>query len=281
MTAVAPVLLVGASGYLGSRIAAALRSSPRPVVALSDEVAFAGGDLLRAAVRDHAPASIVNAAGALRGTDSALEAANATLPATLAAAADEVGAHLVHLGSAAEYGLSGQEALSEKARCRPGSPYGRTKLDGTYAALDAHSVTVLRVFNLAALPPQADTPLADVIGRIAAAVAAGQPAALYSPDTVRDWVTPQFVVDSVFAAVDRRPPGLYNLCSGIGVRMGDAALVAMAQLGAVPALAPGHPAGPPVIGDPTAWRDVTGLAAQVTTQQLGHLMAEQIRLTSQ
>ncbi|WP_162616423.1 NAD-dependent epimerase/dehydratase family protein [Xylanimonas allomyrinae] len=266
-----PVLIIGGSGYLGGRIVDALPGA----LALSD-VAARGHTALRAAVEDLRPEVIVNAAGALRGDLADLKAANVDLPRQLAQISDFVGAHLVHLGSAAEYGTSQPNGwCTEAAEPRPESDYGRTKLQGTLAAASACSSTVLRVFNLAAEPTQSGTPLEDVITRTSDALNRQSPANLWSPGTIRDWVLPAFVIHSVARAVEIRPRGVFNVCSGVGVSFGDAVDSALRSLGSDLGVRAGRPPGGPVIGDPQQWESVSGLAEQVTTEVLAGVIARQ------
>ena len=271
------VLVVGGSGWLGRRILARIPSA-RPLAAA--DVLRLGAEAVRQAMSD-SEAVVVNASGARSGDRSDLESWNVAVPATLARCCAELGGHLVHLGSAAEYGTHQPHGLcAEGSDPAPESDYGRTKLSGTLAALTAGSATVLRVFNVAAVPPQAGTPLADVVDRTRAALVTGAAARLVSPRTVRDWVTAEYVATSVAAAVSRRPVGVFNVCSGVGVPIGDAVTRALQLLGLDTGVEPGDEPGGPVIGDPGRWREASGLDEELTSVGLAHVIARSVQALS-
>lgn len=147
------VLVTGATGFIGRHVATALLESGAHVLSVSRS---AGGpdappgetvvaDLAvpgsaRELVAEFAPAVTFNLAG--YGVDPAERDAdvagrlNTALPAELAAACGEGGdpgwrgQHLVHAGSALEYGSAGGD-LREATVERPTTLYGTTKADGT------------------------------------------------------------------------------------------------------------------------------------------------------
>ncbi|MDI9832957.1 NAD(P)-dependent oxidoreductase [Streptomyces sp. KAU_LT] len=174
------VLVLGATGYLGTHVAEELRTLPgaRVLVAGRSLAADVTVDLaaarprdLAAALAEVAPDAVVNCAGVTGGDAVTLAEVNARGPAVLCAALREAapGARLVHLGSAAEYGPTGPGVrVTESAATRPAGPYGATKLAGTVAVtasgLDA---VVLRVGN----PVGAGAPPTGLPGRVAALLA--------------------------------------------------------------------------------------------------------------
>jgi nucleoside-diphosphate-sugar epimerase len=135
-----------------------------------------------------------------------------------------VGARLVHIGSAAEYGCSEPGvAVSESEPPRPVALYGATKLASTrivelarVAGLDA---VVLRVFN----PVGTGAPEEGLPGRLVAelrrALACGTTVRLGSLDAVRDFVDVRDVADAVIAAAStpRLAHSVLNIGSGTGV----------------------------------------------------------------
>lgn len=258
MTDSPPVLLVGASGWIGRQLA---RDSERRVeVVPARTVLNSDGGVLSALVRSPHPL-VINAAGLKAGNPEDLHEVNVHLVEVLASWLGPVGGHLVHLGSAAEYGLGQPDGYcDESAECAPESPYGRTKLMGTQVALDSGCATVLRLFNILSVPPQPGSPLEDVSLRTRAAIRSGSDVELMSAQTVRDWVPIDFVLASVTSAVSHRPHGVFNVCSGVGVGMGDAVNEACRLLSSasrvrdlrqVPATT--------VVGSPEAWRALSGL----------------------
>lgn len=268
----AHVLLIGASGWLGRRILKAIpEARTLPAMTVIADAAAVRGALMEGTT------VVVNAAGARRGDPAELERWNVMLPTMLAHACSELGGHLVHLGSAAEYGMQQPDGwCTESAVAAPESDYGRTKLAGSLAALTAPSATVLRVFNLAGEPPQAGTPFADVIDRTREALLRGERARLVAPGTVRDWVAPDFVVGSVVAAAAQRPVGLFNLCSGVGVEFGAAVTEALRLLGSDAGVEAGGASSGPIVGDPSRWAAASGIAEQLTTAKLASVIARNV-----
>lgn len=263
------VVLVGASGWLGGP----LREVLGDVVPVPAREVLATDGAAVAAVLARG-GCVVNAAGARGGDPDLMHTLNARLPEILADEVTRANGHLVHLGSAAEYGLGhGGGVLHEGSPAVPGSDYGRTKLAGTEAALASSSATVLRVFNVASAVPQAGTPLADILDRVLAANQTGTDVELLSADTVRDWVRRGFVARSVLAAVEHRPAGVFNVASGVGVRMGDAVEEAVRRLGSSGRVVDlgVYPAST-VIGGPDRWADASGLRETVTAVDLGGLL---------
>ena len=97
---------------------------------------------------------MVNCAGTTHGSIDELRSANVEVVAKLIDALTTLShVHLIHLGSAAEYGAHRTgEAITEVTPARPVSDYGVTKLEATRQLLAAGragrlTVTVLRVFN--------------------------------------------------------------------------------------------------------------------------------------
>ncbi|PNY79575.1 NAD-dependent epimerase/dehydratase family protein, partial [Deinococcus koreensis] len=150
------VLMLGASGFLGRPVQALLAAQDDLQVMTgprshdTDLARCEAGvwrDLLDAAQPD----AVVNCAGRIRGSPEELQQANAGLVQRLVEAARgrRSPPHLVHLGSAAEYGVY-PGAVTEDMPPRPESPYGQSKLAGTRTLLEAAadlSVHVLRVGN--------------------------------------------------------------------------------------------------------------------------------------
>ncbi|MFE5891128.1 NAD-dependent epimerase/dehydratase family protein [Streptomyces sp. NPDC056462] len=174
------ILVLGATGYLGTHVAEHLRTLPdarilvggrSPAADVRVDLAADRPQELAAALADIAPDAVVNCAGATGGDTVTLAEVNARGPAVLCAALRDAapGARLVHLGSAAEYGPTEAGArVTESAATRPAGPYGATKLAGTVAVtasgLDA---VVLRVGN----PVGPGAPPTGLPGRVAALLA--------------------------------------------------------------------------------------------------------------
>src|SRR3989442_10595861 len=120
------VLLIGASGFLGTQVAAALVGDPRTAevvrvgrryggipdgsagsaAGIRHDLVRDGEDALVQVLRTVRPDAVVNAAGRLAGSDAELVEANVLSTARLLGAVRTAApdARLVLLGSAAEYG---------------------------------------------------------------------------------------------------------------------------------------------------------------------------------
>ncbi|MER0242308.1 NAD(P)-dependent oxidoreductase [Streptomyces sp. HSW2009] len=178
------ILVLGANGFLGEHAARHLRALPGAQVFIggrsstSDariDLATVDPDQLADTLAALRPDAVVNCAGAVGGGPLALAGTNARGPAVLCAALTDAApkARLVHLGSAAEYGTSGDGlALTESSPTCPFGVYGATKLAGTLtvtsAGLDA---VVLRVFN----PIGPGSPASSLPGRLAALLHDAEP----------------------------------------------------------------------------------------------------------
>ena len=185
-------IVLGAGGFLGRAVLAALAAEPRVDrltahfhhVRHPDDAAARTEsctlDLVTAPVTsiadllDRCDATVVvNCVGAISEPYERLRTLNIDVVAKIADALkgrDDV--HLIHLGSAAEYGPQpANRAIGERARAFPTTDYGITKLQGTRRAIGAAAeagptVTVLRVFN----PLGRDSAPTTLPGRAARAV---------------------------------------------------------------------------------------------------------------
>ena len=146
------VLVVGAAGRLGAAIVEAFADRDLiPYTRASLDITDPAS--VRAAVEQAAPAVIVNCA-AFNNVDEAEDrpvdalAANALAVRTLARAADEAGATLVHYGSDFVFDGRATEPYDEDASPSPLGAYAVSKLLGDWFALDAARGFVLRVESL-------------------------------------------------------------------------------------------------------------------------------------
>lgn len=254
------VVVVGASGWLGSAI----------VSRLPGALAIYGPDDLDEGLAAAGPDSVViNAAGLARGSAPELQKANVDLVVRLL----DVAGWLVQLGSAAEYGLSTPSPVTESTRCEPSSDYGRSKLEATTAASGSGRATVLRLFNTIDSPPQQGSPIADIWSRIQHGVKSGTDIEVLSGGTRRDYVSRAMVADSVVAASRIRPQGVFNVGSGVPVSVHDIASicarlmgskVAVQDLRQVPATT--------IFSDPHPWQALSGCQEQLDAQAVARIL---------
>ena len=254
--AVRSVLVTGHGGFSGRHCIEFLAGlSPRPrIVGLgrgADRTglvdteyvgAIADRDLLVRALRDAQPDVVIHLAGALPP---------APAPELWA---DNVGGafHLLDalrlccgavrvlvVGSAAEYGPTGRQAISERHLAQPVSEYGRSKLAQTLlcrslAAERGLRVVVARAFNLFGPGMAANT----VVGAACSQLAGGTPPdalRLGRLDSFRDFLDIRDAVALYWQLALRGEPGaIYNVCSGRARQVGDVIDILLGLHGAYP-----------------------------------------------
>lgn len=157
------VVVLGAGGFIGSHVAAALERLgsvdvtlvSRSGADLSLDVSGADRSAFGALFRGERPSAVINAAGITEGSPAALVRGNVVLVAELlaAAAATAPGCRVVQIGSSAEYGaVAVGVPIDEDAVPNPVSTYGLTKLAATELAVAAGrsgdvDAVVVRLFN--------------------------------------------------------------------------------------------------------------------------------------
>jgi nucleoside-diphosphate-sugar epimerase len=185
-----------------------------------------------------------------------LQTANVELVERLARTCRDVGAGLVTLGSAAEYGAPVGPLAAESDQPKPTSPYGRSKLAATQTVLrhvDAGlRATVVRMFNLVGADRPGVDPISDFARAVSALPPSGGAVHPYDSSLVRDLMGLDRAADLVLDLcqhVGEAP--LVNLCSGHGVSFRDL-IEAMAAVRGVPVrVEDTSPGGiPRVVGDP-------------------------------
>jgi len=231
------VLLLGADGFIGRRVADRFFADPELQVAVlgrrdSADIRFdlaSGSPGALARFLDAVmPRVVVNCAGATYGTPRELVRANTLAVATVCEAIRRSAepARLVHLGAAAEYGpVQIGAAVPETADPRPSGAYGVSKLGGTELALSSGlDAIVLRVFDT--VGPGA--PAGSLFGRLAESLRRAlerDEGQVRTADlsAFRDFVDVRDVARAVHAAAFSAATGVVNIGSGTGVRLRDAA----------------------------------------------------------
>ena len=137
------LLLIGSSGFLGSHVGCAaaeagvevITAGRRPAGGATEHVVVDlvedGPARISTVLADVHPDAVVNCAGTTSGEPAALAAGNIVAPATLVEAMlrDRSPARLIHLGSAAEYGL-GNPGVPVRESC-PAPPGRGVRRDQT------------------------------------------------------------------------------------------------------------------------------------------------------
>ena len=237
------VIVLGAGGFMGRAVWHALAQDPECNIAVHFRRPPAPGSLTHRAdtwtaldLVDATPAAIidlierseadvvVNCVGTTHGSLDELRSANIEVPAKVSAAITTLrNVHLIHLGSAAEYGVHREgAAITEGTPTRPVSDYGVTKLEATRQLLAAGragrlTATVLRVFN----PLGRESAPSTLPGRAAREIDAamrrgGDSITLGSLESWRDYIDARDVGGAVAAAVRTVPHGAVVLNVGRG-----------------------------------------------------------------
>lgn len=261
MTRTAPrkrALVVGATGFLGRHISAALAAAAWEVVTQSRRPAAGPNSdslpqpvALRAAVAraliDVQPSLVVNAVGVIWSRDQeAMVAANTEVPEQLALAMIDAGcsARLVHLGSCLEYApVDPPHALEEDDPVDPPSFYGKTKLEGyrrIRKVADVHGLDLvaLRVFNAIGARMSAASLLGRTVQSLVTARRDGRTAVIELVDRqqYRDYVDARDVAQAVLASATATGLGPGPTVLNIGSSTARSAEEVVRQLAAISAV---------------------------------------------
>lgn len=181
------------------------------------------------------------------------------------------------VGSGEEYGQSGAagHALDEQAELQPLSPYAVSKLAQSFLAVQqhlAHGLDVLRTRTFNHTGPGRGEHFAESsFARQIAEIEAGQRAPVLEVgnlDAVRDYSDVRDVVRAYWALFEHGLAGqVYNVCSGVGVRIGTLLERLLALSGARVEVrqdpARLRPADlPALVGNPARLRTATGFTAR-------------------
>lgn len=254
-----PVLVTGATGFVGRHVVRALRRAGRPVVAVTRDaprtpetgVRFIAGDLLAKG----GATDVVRAAGCRDlvhlawqvpeggAWDSPVHARWAQVSAELVGALAPSGGRAVCVGSCAEYVWSGEPLHEASPLVAPGPGYGAAKATAAERCLGIARDSGLglawaRVFFTFG-PGEAPRRLIPAVLR---AVLRGRAAEITSGRQRRDFLYVEDVADALVAVLESAATGPVNVASGEGVPVralaacaaglaGDASLL---RVGAIP-----------------------------------------------
>lgn len=217
------VLVTGAGGLLGGRIAALLhaggfdvlaahRRTPPPRGPRSVSIELHDPDALVRLLDAERPDAVVHAAvlgrvDQCQDGPAQAEATNATLPATVARLCRDRGLRLVALST--DMVFAGDRApVREDDPARPLSVYGRTKRDGERAVLEA--LPQAAVARVALVYGRGHGPRGTSSESVAWSLRAGGRAVLFT-DEHRTPIDPESVADAVARLLRRGGSGLYHL----------------------------------------------------------------------
>lgn len=241
-----PIVISGAGGFVGVHVLDAFSAGRTDVIGfgtrphpwrleavgpLRYETVEPGA--LTAFLDGHRPRTIINlaAAGAypFQNDSYRIPDVNVGMVDELARWAGSNGAALVHAGSSSEYGTN-CAGPAEDAEAAPNSLYAVTKLAATnlladYARRDGLRARVLRLYSVYGPLEEPRRLVPEIVRR----VRAGELPPFADPETARDFVYIDDVVDAFVAAAlsahDPRSPAfrLYNVASGEATSMVEVA----------------------------------------------------------
>ena len=235
------VFLTGAGGQLGSTIARAFRDGEivahtRETLDVTDAAA------VQRAVAEAAPSVVVNCA-AFNDVDAAEDrpgeafAINALAVRSLARAAEDSGAVLVHFGTDFVFDGEASEPYREEAAPAPRSAYAMSKLVGEWFALDHPRAYVLRVESLFGMSSGWQG-RRSTLDTIVTGIERGVPIKVFT-DRV---VSPSYVADVAMALrhllETAASPGLYHCVNSGHATWHDVAVETGRLLGLEPRLEP-------------------------------------------
>jgi len=279
------VVVVGSTGWVGRRIVAQAQQRGWSGAAVSRQGCDTGpwpshplGDLVKLARRPGAV--VVNAAGATWGDPASLRRANVELVDLLARNCREVGAGLLTLGSAAEYGVPVGALVAESDPSRPTSPYGEAKLAATQLVLGQVEAglcaTVVRMFNLVGAGRPGVDPVSEFARAVNALPGSGGTVHPFDSSLVRDLIGVDRAAEVVLELCEHVGEApIVNLCSGQGVAFRDL-IEAMGEVRGVPVRVDDtNPGGiPKVVGDPRLLFELVGVREPQTLRELAALALE-------
>ncbi len=281
-------MITGGAGYIGSHVVRELTAAGENVVVLDD---LSSGDpgrlpagvslergsvldrtLLERVLRERSVDGIVHIAAKKQVGESVerplhyyrenVEGLRTVLDAAVANGVRR----FVFSSSAAVYGPTDADLVTESTPCAPMSPYGETKLAGEWlvaAAGKAHGIATasLRYFNVAgaATPALADTGVSNLVPMVFQRLSQGQPPLIFGDDyatpdgtCVRDYVHVQDIASAHLAAArrltaDPRAALVLNIGTGLGVSVAEMIAVIREVSGhtdLAPEVAPRRPGDP-------------------------------------
>jgi nucleoside-diphosphate-sugar epimerase len=278
------VLLTGASGFLGRRVAELVVAGGHDVVSIGrsapdGSLAQPGrfiksdltdaGDVERAAADAGDVDSIIHLAAMVPRNaeqDDAATAFAVNVMGTihLFGAFGRAGQANIVASTAEVYGLpEGHELLREDAEPRPLTWYGASKVatEAYCRTLEHHDRMRIAILRLTVLYGTGD-PIQRAIPNFVRSAVMGESIRIFGGEELRDYLHVDDAAQAVMVAWERRLSGTYNVGSGMGVTVRDAADAVLRLAGGSSALEQ-HPRQKPaadIVLDVTRFREATGFS---------------------
>jgi GDP-4-dehydro-6-deoxy-D-mannose reductase len=275
------VLVTGATGFVGGHVLSrAAARGLEPVAARGD---LRDPETALTIVSETRPRAVIHLASArpLQDDDVWQALAGDLLMAgnVLAAVrASSPTTPVLVAGSAAQYGFAGRDPVRETTPAAPLGAYGAAKTVLETACVSTAlrgGVRVIwaRSFNHVGPGQGLDAPVPSWARQLAEIEAAGSGVLRTGRlDVVRDFLDVRDVADAYLALVASSAEGVFNVCSGIGVRLRDVVEMLVGLSGASisveqdPALE--RRVDPPhVVGDPSRIRELTSWTPRISLKR--------------
>lgn len=226
----ATLLVTGASGFLGQHLCGRARAAGFEVVGLDragrDPVDLLDLGAVRSLVNRTKPNVVLHLASVTNQSDlRALFEVNVTGTAVLCEALNDSPSSLVIVGSSSVYGKTGEALVAEGTPAAPRSLYAVSKWSQEQVALrsarvSGRTVTIARLFNLIG-PGMPTSLLAGTMAeQLAKAEAGGSRTLRFGTLTAtRDFLDVRDAADALIGLARAAPGGMFNVCTGVGVRV--------------------------------------------------------------
>lgn len=277
------VLLTGASGFLGRRVAQLLAGGGDDVISIGRSALHTDGSARTHIIADLAdPGQVESAARKTGDVDSIIHLA-ALVPkhasedvAATAFATNVMGSvHLfgafgrrgqanVFASTAEVYGLpEGHAPIPEDSEPQPRSWYGASKVaaEAYCRTLERHDETRIAILRFTVLYGTGDM-IQRAIPNFVGSAIRHEPIRVFGGEELRDYLHVDDAAQAVMAALRGRLSGTYNVGSGIGVSVRDAAGAVVRMAGGRSAIEE-HPRQKPaadIVLDVTRFREATGFS---------------------
>ena len=259
------VLLTGASGFLGRRVAELVVAGGHDVVSIGrsapDQAEPTAVHFIRADLTDGV--EVRRAGGEAGDVDSIIHLAAMVTVHVFGAFGRAEQANIV-ASTAEVYGLpEGHGRLREESEPRPLSWYGASKVAAEVycRTLEHHDHMRIAILRFTVLYGAGDT-IERAIPNFVRHAVRGEPIGIFGGEELRDYLHVEDAAQAVIVAWQRRLSGTYNVGSGHGVAVRDAADAVLRIAGGRSTIEQ-HPRQKPaadIVLDVTRFREATGFS---------------------